>query len=359
MEKTKMILVGGFLGAGKTSMMRSAAEVLKKQGNRVGLITNDQASNLVDTSYLAGEGNIVTEVSGSCFCCNFPGFAQAFEKTAQMINGGITIAEPVGSCTDLSATIVQPIKDKYADQVDLAPLTVMADPRRLKFILDQKKATANYIMTKQFDEADIILINKIDLLSADELKDLVSRTKENFTNAKVMTCSVKEGTGVKDWLDYIMSVQVTGQNLAEVDYDLYGAGEAAYGWMNATYQFASDGEDFADKADKLLNALASAFEEERVAVGHVKFLLNSKAHQWMGNITIDAATATLVDEDCSIEESSLTVNARAEIKPGQLQKIVLGIMDDLFDQYEITGTNVRCLIPGYPNPTYHYNKVVK
>ena len=52
MDPTRLILVGGFLGAGKTSLLMSAAELLKKRGIPVGLVTNDQAEGLVDTAYL-------------------------------------------------------------------------------------------------------------------------------------------------------------------------------------------------------------------------------------------------------------------------------------------------------------------
>ena len=51
-NKTDLILVGGFLGAGKTSLLWEVAKRLNEKGHKVGLITNDQASELVDTSFL-------------------------------------------------------------------------------------------------------------------------------------------------------------------------------------------------------------------------------------------------------------------------------------------------------------------
>ena len=144
MSKSKVIIVGGFLGAGKTSLLWGAAEIIKKRGNAVGLITNDKATNLVDTTFLIGSENIVKEVSGSCFCCNFPGFADAIKYVINKTNGGTVIAEPVGSCTDLSATLMQPLKDKYSDTVDLAPLTVLADPERLTEVLRDVDAFSAY-----------------------------------------------------------------------------------------------------------------------------------------------------------------------------------------------------------------------
>ena len=73
MNKTRIVFVGGFLGAGKTTLLWRAAEMLMKRGKRVGLITNDQAPDLVDTKWLAQEGLNVREVAGSCFGCNFAG----------------------------------------------------------------------------------------------------------------------------------------------------------------------------------------------------------------------------------------------------------------------------------------------
>ena len=58
-NKTDLILVGGFLGAGKTSLLWEVAKRLNEKGRKVGLITNDQASELVDTSFLETNNDIV------------------------------------------------------------------------------------------------------------------------------------------------------------------------------------------------------------------------------------------------------------------------------------------------------------
>ena len=78
--KTRIMLVGGFLGAGKTTLLWEAASRLVGRGQKVALITNDQASELVDSALLLQTGLTVAEVSGSCFCCNFHGFADSIAK---------------------------------------------------------------------------------------------------------------------------------------------------------------------------------------------------------------------------------------------------------------------------------------
>ena len=97
MEAKKVILVGGFLGSGKTTMLSQLAKILDGRGLRCGLVTNDQATDLVDTAVLTGVGSGIQEVSGSCFCCNFPGFEAALKNLKEKDDVDLIIAEPVGS----------------------------------------------------------------------------------------------------------------------------------------------------------------------------------------------------------------------------------------------------------------------
>ena len=60
-------MIGGFLGAGKTTTLVRLARDYVEQGYRVGIVTNDQADNLVDTHLFRAEGFPVQEVPGACF----------------------------------------------------------------------------------------------------------------------------------------------------------------------------------------------------------------------------------------------------------------------------------------------------
>jgi len=131
MSQTRLILVGGFLGAGKTTLLARAAERLSSSGLKVGLVTNDQAANLVDTQLLAQAGRQVRELSGGCFCCAFTQLVALCDKLVAEFNPDVILGEPVGSCADLSATVLQPIKKYCADRFLLSPFSVLADPDRL------------------------------------------------------------------------------------------------------------------------------------------------------------------------------------------------------------------------------------
>jgi G3E family GTPase len=200
MNQTRLILCGGFLGAGKTTLIWDVAQRLMAQGKRVGLVTNDQAPELVDSRLLKQSGLQVAEVAGSCFCCNFNGFVDAIHSLRHDVQADVILAEPVGSCADLTATIVRPLKKYHNTEVIVSPLTVLSDPMRLKSILyggdGGLHEDAAYIYRKQLEESEVILITKTDLLSEDEVEKLVKDTQTCFHHTKVMTASTMTGQGV-------------------------------------------------------------------------------------------------------------------------------------------------------------------
>jgi G3E family GTPase len=73
----RFIMIGGFLGAGKTTAVGRLAARLTEQGLRVGLITNDQGRNLVDTAMLRSQRFATEEIPGGCFCCRFDSLVEA------------------------------------------------------------------------------------------------------------------------------------------------------------------------------------------------------------------------------------------------------------------------------------------
>src|SRR4026208_2341732 len=101
--RARYIMIGGFLGPGTTTAVGKLAQKLSKQGRRVGLITNDQGRNLVDTTMLRSQGFATEEIPGGCFCCRFNSLVEASKNLADKTRPDVFIAEPVGSCTDLVA----------------------------------------------------------------------------------------------------------------------------------------------------------------------------------------------------------------------------------------------------------------
>ncbi len=225
MKTTRLVFVGGFLGAGKTTLLENISQKLMDQGYQVGLITNDQAPALVDTIFLAQRDQQVAEVSGSCCCCNFNGLLNAVHHLQKKVQPAVILAEPVGSCTDLSATILQPLKEQLEKSFVLSPLSVVVDAQRLHDRLHGRPVglhpDAEYILHKQMEEADMIVVNKIDRINADERAALRKQLTREYPQTSCFFLSAKTGEGVEDWLYAMLARHDCGNRLLEVDYDRY------------------------------------------------------------------------------------------------------------------------------------------
>ena len=363
---SKLILVGGFLGAGKTTLLATTARLMQSQGKKVGVITNDQASGLVDTHTLAINGLEVQEIAGSCFCCNFDGLMEAALYLRDTAQCEVIIAEPVGSCTDLSATLMQPLKAYYRQYFDLAPLTVLVDPCRLNEVFEDESKFAGgseYIYLKQLEEADHLVVNKIDVLDKDQRTTIHRLLNTRFPDHPVSWISASEGTGVREWLDKIFSDPQSGKRIAQVDYDIYAEGEALMGWYNASF-IVQHSEDllipWKEFNKHFLQLLQQVFQHDNVVVGHLKTFLKSGHSHLNGNLTVTSGTVWVSREAFSSRSARLILNIRAEIPPEELEEVVKEVIDVCRENgflFEIL--DLKYLTPGRPEPTHRYDYVLE
>ena len=126
-HKIRYLMVGGFLGAGKTTTLIRLARHYMDRGLRVGIITNDQATDLVDTHTFRSQGFNVGEVAGACFCCHFDELISTIKTLETDQTPDIILSEPVGSCTDLVATVIRPIEQLFGAQFSVAPYAVYVE----------------------------------------------------------------------------------------------------------------------------------------------------------------------------------------------------------------------------------------
>lgn len=356
-------MAGGFLGAGKTTLLWEAAKRLMADGKRVGLVTNDQAPELVDTHILHGDGLKVAEVSGSCFCCNFNGFVNAIRNLRTDIVADVIIAEPVGSCADLSATIINPLKKYYSTEITISPLTVLADPSRLCSILQNGDGglhpDAAYIYRKQLEEADVILITKTDTLTNEQTDKILADTQQTFPTAKVLTISSATGIGVDEWLQEVCSRTDAGKKLLDIDYDRYANGEAVLGWLNGTLHLSGKGICWDDVLKDIMSRLSSAISSESLRVGHVKLIMECGKDYAVSNLTGADNQTTLRGEAGVADEAKLIINARVETSPEHLDELVKNVLtDSLPDNCQEEVLAWRYLQPGRPNPTHRFSETV-
>ena len=342
--KTRIIIAGGFLGAGKTTLLLKAAKRIAALGVRAGLITNDQAPELVDTALLRSEKLTVAEVSGSCFCCNYNGFIDAAQKMRRDASAEIILAEPVGSCTDLSATILQPLKQFGQNDFETAPLSVLADPVRLEAVLN--------------GDGDGLIISKTDAHPTAVIERLKKRTADLFP-AKIFLISSLSGDGLDPWLHEVMKPNPSGMRIAEVDYDRYANGEAVLGWLNGTVRLQSEAADWSRLANELMVGLAERFGNEKKSIGHIKIIVESGDQYLVGNLTGNDGIISLRGSVDGSNPAQITINARVETSPNDLDTAVRETLEQVIaGNYILQTVAWRFLMPGRPQPTHRFATIV-
>jgi G3E family GTPase len=325
---TKIACVGGFLGAGKTTLIIEAARDIVARGLKVGVITNDQGSHLVDTAVVRGLGFDAEEILGGCFCCRFSEFVTRAFRLVDQYNVDVILAEAVGSCTDLSSTVYQRLHRYHAAQFTLAPLSVVVEPSRIHEVAGPPVAFAEsvaYLFGKQLAEADRIILNKGDLLDEHERVDCIEQIGQLVGEIPVRVVSAKTGAGVRDWVDEILSNQSAGLKELDLDYEVYGQAEASLGWLNATVELASEREfSLGGLGRQLISEIQRVCDSEGHAIANLKLLfVTGEGSNWIS--VTNAGAPAMWNAEMTLPPSrhaSLIINARVSADPGELRCIV-------------------------------------
>lgn len=365
MQLTKFIVVGGFLGAGKTTLLARWAHYYQQQGRRVGLVTNDQAAGLVDTYTLRQQGFAVGEVSGACFCCKFHDLVNVAHQLTETTRPDVVFAEPVGSCTDIQATVIEPLRHLHQDRYVLAPFVVLLKPEHGQKILSGRgpqgfSPQAAYIFLKQLEEADMVAINKIDKLTDEQLEDLFRWVGERVGPKPLFAISARTGTGCTELFDQVEQVVPPGDACVplDIDYDTYAEGEAELGWLNAEAVVARE-QPFAmdDVLLGFLTELAHRLASAQLEPAHLKVYAESGTDAALANwVSSDVPPELSVSSQANVTKALVVVNARVVAPPETLETILRQALQMLADEWKATATWLRLqrFRPARPQPTIRW-----
>jgi hypothetical protein len=357
MSKIKLAVIGGFLGSGKTTLILSLAKQLLAQEYRVGIVTNDQGSTLVDTEFLLDNGLDVMSVEGGCFCCNIGEFTQKINAMVKEKLPDIILAEPVGSCTDLIATIFQPFQIKFSNAFDLAPLVVVADPKRTKRLLLEEERSLfpseiNYLFQKQLEEADVVLLNKCDLYEQSEINRIKDFLTNKYKGVVVETGSALHNVNVLGLLPILLGETQREKPIMDVDYNIYGLAEQFLGWLNARATIENPNRNaFLKFLTDFMEGVRRDTIKHEGEIGHLKsYAVASGGYIKLSITSVDDQISVYMDNPINFVTSSLIINARINIEPNILEQIVCKNLESACKKHVMSYSDyvVDCFVPGMP-----------
>ena len=271
------------------------------------------------------------------------------------------LAEPVGSCTDLVATVIRPLVQIYQRPLDVAPYGVILKPSHGMKILRRGEERgfspkAEYIFRKQLEEADFMILNRIDELTPAEVAELESLLAADFPGRAILRTSAKTGLGFGPLVEFLEQRGEFGRRTLEVDYDVYAEGEAELGWLNGQVELTTNSE-FA--LDDLLLALVGRMQQEFSLVGaetaHLKIIGMSDGNYAVANLVSSGSRPDLsLPSDCRTSSASLVVNARVATDPQELEDAVRKVLCEISGNLggTLRVTTLQSFRPGRPVPTH-------
>jgi G3E family GTPase len=351
----KLILTGGFLGSGKTTTIQQACSLLLKENKTVAVATNDEGEELVDSKFIQGFSIPVKEVTKGCFCCNYNALLQHIYYFSEHVNPEIIFAESVGSCTDLVATIAKPLAEMHPELT--VNISVFVDAHLLhslisgtSFFIDD---AVRYIFKKQMEEADILILNKIDLLDQHQLEEVQQVIHHDYPAKKILLQNSLNEHDIEHWLNEVQKEQSAKRTSLDIDYEIYGAGEAKLAWLDAVLSIQTQKLPATKTAALLAEIMHQKIQQQHLTIGHLKYLIDDGKQQFKLSYTTMEHPRNIALDGLS-NKASVIINARVQTEPETLQHIMHESIDEaaLKTNGSIMLQSVSAFQPGFPRPTY-------
>ena len=214
-----------------------------------------------------------------------------------------------------------------------------------------------YIFDRQMAEADLVLLNKVDLVEPGQRRDLERGLRERLGETPVLGVSAATGIGLSEWVDRLLGDGEAGRHDLDVDYAAYARGEAALGWLNATLDVRASTEIGPRELGlALLSGLSDGARRRGVALAHAKVLVATPHGSVRVGVTSTAGTPQW-SGDAGLrpaQELSAIVNARARTDPDTLATIVRDATRDASDHLDarIDERHFECFSPEAPVPRH-------
>ncbi|MBQ9664558.1 MAG: hypothetical protein IJV40_15535, partial [Oscillospiraceae bacterium] len=201
----KFAVFSGFLGSGKTTTMMALTKYHTAHHGKAAMISNDLGGKgLADNRYAQFGGCNASEITNECIC-------YVNEQLADRLNAyyhdgcELVVSDIPGFGVGALDHVYHGLSEKFPGQFHLAPFTVLTEPKTVAHLRSGEGGDLDYLLNTQLVEADLIVLNKRDLLSPAEVEEDLAWLRQQYPEAEAIAISALTGEGLEELSQALMT----------------------------------------------------------------------------------------------------------------------------------------------------------
>ena len=337
----KFAVFSGFLGSGKTTTMMALTKYYTANHAKAAMVSNDlgHGVELADDRFARLSGCNASQITDECICYVNE---QLADRLSAYYDEGceLVVSDIPGFGVGALEHVYHGLAEKYPGRFALAPFTVLVEPRTVALLRDGQGGDQTYLYNTQLVEADLIVLNKRDLLTPEQLSADLKWLREHYPLAETIAISAREGEGLEE-----LSQALTEGRASMRRPDIGYGGEAFMHAMGKISEFyiqyravvcCNDFDGSAYLLD-MARAVQAAIKNAGQLIPHLK-LLAWKPEGDYGKVDLIGTEREIevthrFERPCT--DIAVLLNASAACPVDTLEEILTGAMNSVSDKYQL------------------------
>ncbi len=353
-ERTvQVIVVGGFLGSGKTTTIINMGKYLAERGKKIAIIVNEIGEVGIDGDVIDRYGFDTKEITSGCICCSLKvGLRTTVTLLAKEYKPDILMIEPTGiAFPNLIKKEIELMN--LGDTVEISPLVTLIDGSRFKHLMKEVKEFS----MRQIIDAEILGINKVDLIEPIRVPILEASVQQLNPKAKVVQLSGKAMDRKFEALMQMLLPDLAGEkpvkiektpektkNLSpaapkETENSIEASGVGSYAVEFAVEKRNLNREASREITTELMKTIKTkVLDLNPEFIGHIKLFLDNGTETVKQSVTIysEDPQEDIINSKPEAKPSLKILSAVSNVKKEKLDDVVNSSVQEIFEKQEIS-----------------------
>ncbi|MCP8307047.1 MAG: hypothetical protein H3Z49_08140 [archaeon] len=338
MEKIRVALIGGFYGTGKTTTIIQMGKKLSGEGKRVAVITNDKGVINVDGEVIKSLGFEAEDITGGCICFYLDRVSEVVDTITKKFIPDIMFIEPVAYF--LPSKLYEDLGRELGEKLEVAPITILIDgPQLLHY--SQHGTELPYIESRQIEDAEVVVINKIDLVPPDKIPFIEKMVREINPRARLMTMSAKTGMGLNELLDVVLHGRhEVFPTVTMTVVKSFARSVTEIGWRGEQYTITSERALSESDVKNFLRDLLRGIGEKVIGAGgevnHIKAFIGNEGFFLKASLVRLGQEVDFVGDIKSLSSGRIVINAIGRGLPDDfLYNLIIKTLQEVAPRYKV------------------------